>query len=119
MKKAKERNEYYVGIQISAIVNKVARKLETETNLKQLNKEKGLLVASFTDISQKYDALHTEMENNQRGYVHEQNGRLLQLKEQSLGDKEMARKWLNEVLVETRSNNQQAIAQAREAAEHQ
>lgn len=119
LKKAKEKSEYYAGIKIDEIVKKVDEKIATETALKQLSKEKDLMTASFTDISQKYDALHAALDYNLRSFEHQQNELLLQHKEQLMADKDKARKWLDKVLGETRENNKQALVQAREAVEQQ
>ncbi len=119
LKKAKEKSEHYASIDITAIIAKVAEKPAAETALKQLDKEKGLMTASFADIAQKYDALHASLENNLRNYEHQQNEHLLQQKEQLIADKEVARKWLDKVVSETRENNSQSLSQAREAIDQQ
>ena len=119
LKKGKEKSEYYTSIDITAIISKVAEKPATESALKQLEQEKALMTASFTDILQKYDALHAALENNLRSFDHQQNERLLQQKAQLMADREMARKWLDKVSGETRDNNKQALAQAREAIDQQ
>jgi hypothetical protein len=119
LKKAKERSDHYTGIQIGNILKRVNAKPIAETELKQLNKEKELLTASFSDISQKYEALLSALENNLRSFEQQQNGRMLQQKEQSMAEMDTARKWLDKVVAETRENHKQLVAQAREALEQQ
>ncbi|MES2646437.1 MAG: ATP-binding protein [Bacteroidota bacterium] len=119
LKKAKERSEYYTGIQIAVILEKVEKKSSKESALHQLNKERELLMAKFADISFKYDALLLALENNLRSFEQQQNEILLQLKTQAMADREADRKWLDKVVAETRDNHKQNVLQARAAIEQQ
>ncbi|MEO7309907.1 MAG: ATP-binding protein, partial [Chitinophagaceae bacterium] len=119
LKKAKEKSEYYAKINVEAVVKKVGEKANIETEGKQLSKERELLTAKFTDISQKYDSLLTALENNLNTYEQQQNSQLLQQKERAMAYKDATRKWLEKVLTETRQNHKQAVAQARESVDQQ
>ncbi|MES2774546.1 MAG: ATP-binding protein [Bacteroidota bacterium] len=119
IKKAKEKAEHYAKTGIDDIVKKVGEKAGLETELKQLNKEKELLTAKFTSISAKYDALLQALESNMQTYEQQQASQLLQQKERAMAYKDATRKWLEKVVLETRQNHKQLVAQAREAVEQQ
>lgn len=119
LKKAKEKADYYSKINIEEVTKKVSEKALPETELKQLNKEKTLLTSKFADISAKYEAMLLSLDNNLRTYEQQQNSQLLEQKEQALVSKDATRKWLEKVILETRQNHKQAVAQAREALEQQ
>jgi Protein of unknown function (DUF3584) len=119
LKKAKEKGEHYAKIDIEAIVKKVGEKNIFETELKQLQKEKELLTSKFVNISQKYEALLSALENNLSTYEQQQGSQLLQQKERAMAYKDATRKWLEKVILETRLNHKQLVAQAREAVDQQ
>ncbi len=119
IKKAKEKGEHYNKIGIEDVVKKVGEKGVLETEQKQLNKEKELLTAKFADTSQKYDALLQALESNLLNYNQQQNSQLLQQKERAMAYKDATRKWLEKVVLETRQNHKQLVAQARESVEQQ
>jgi len=119
LKKAKEKAEYYLRQNIDEIIIRVGKKSSLETEATQLNKEKEMLTAQFSSVSQKYETLLQTLETNLKAFEQEKAGQRLQLREQSAQEKDAARKWLDIVVNETRNNNKQAVQQAREALDLQ
>ena len=63
LKEAKTKKDEYDSINITDILGRVFAKNNLEIKKQVLEKEKGILSAQFTEITQKYDAISMELKN--------------------------------------------------------
>ncbi len=115
LKKAKEKSEHYTKLKIDELLNRVSKKKEHENIQKSLGKELELLTAKFGEVSQKYDALLTALDNDVRSFVQEKENEILRIKATTMEDEKVARKAMQVLIEDIRQSNQQAVQQASEA----
>jgi hypothetical protein len=73
LREAKKRQDEYAGQQIHRIIEKVAREESLLREEKALREEKMLLTSQFAGIHQKYDALISQIENQQKAFENEKH----------------------------------------------
>lgn len=78
--KANKKQAEYQNQNINDIIEKVAKKNTLTSELKTLSEEKNLLTSKFAQISQKYEALITQIQNQQQEFYNEQNTEINTLK---------------------------------------
>ncbi len=71
--KAKQKQTKYNNQNINLIISKVAKKDALTVEQKTLGDEKNLLTSKFTEISQKYQALISQIQNQQQEFTNTQN----------------------------------------------
>lgn len=74
--KARQKQEAYANKNINRIILKVARKAALVTERQTLGEEKNLLTSKFTEISQKFEALITQIQNQQQEFTNTQNAEI-------------------------------------------
>jgi len=114
LKKAKDKTDQYAKLKIDELQQRVGRKKEHEILLQQLGKELELLTTKFGELSQKYDALLSALDNDVRAFVQEKENERLRVKTQTMADEKTARKALHSIIEDIKQSNQQAIQQANE-----
>lgn len=112
LKKVKEKTEYYSRLHIEGLLDRVNKKKEHETVIRNMAKELELLTQKFGEISQKYDALLTAHDHGIRMYVQEKENEKLRLKAHFMEEEKAARKYLQQAISEIRQTNQDAEQQA-------
>jgi len=80
LKKAKEKQAEYDIKDIQKIIEKVTKKLAVTIELKTIENEKNLLTSKFAEISQKYEALITQIKNQQQEFYNIQNAEINTIK---------------------------------------
>lgn len=87
LSKAKEKQKEYNNKNIDSILQKVSKK-EALTNKKQaLEEERNLLTSKFSEIKQKYEALISQVRNQQLEFVNHQNAEINSLEKKFSEDK--------------------------------
>jgi hypothetical protein len=115
LKKAKDKNDYYTKLKIDDLLMRLGKKKEHENIHKSLAKEHELLTAKFGEVTQKYDALLTALDNDVRSFVQEKENEILRIKARTMEEEKAARKAMQLLIEEIRQSNQQAVQQANEA----
>ena len=86
MKKAKDKQIEYNNLKIDEIIKQVSQKETLENEYDKFEKEKALLTSKFSDISQKYDALISQVKNQQQAFSNQKNAEINDTKSE-LADK--------------------------------
>jgi len=81
LKESKKKAEAYERIGIHQIILRVQKKSDIETEKQNLLKEKELLSSKFTEITQKYEALLAELQNQFDSYLNSKGREKLELQE--------------------------------------
>ena len=78
--KAKQKQTEYNNQNINQITLKVAKKDSLSIEQKTLGNEKNLLTSKFAEISQKFQALISQIQNQQQGFANTQNAEINKIK---------------------------------------
>jgi hypothetical protein len=78
--KSKEKKLDYDNQNINQIISKVAKKDSLIIEQKTLGDEKNLLTSKFAEISQKFQALISQIQNQQQEFVNTQNAEINQIR---------------------------------------
>lgn len=77
--KSKEKKVDYDNQNINQIISKVAKKYALTVEQKTLGDEKNLLTSKFAEISQKFQLLISQVENQQKEFTNNQNAEIIKL----------------------------------------
>ena len=113
LKKAKARTEYYEGINISGIIQRVEKKDDHEAERERLQGERILLNAKFTEINSRYQALIQQQQNALAGYENAHYARRNKLREEFLIFKGDVTEQYNHAFNEIRRQHMEALDVAR------
>eukprot|EP01090_Pellita_catalonica_P017758 TRINITY_DN545_c0_g1_i6.p1 TRINITY_DN545_c0_g1~~TRINITY_DN545_c0_g1_i6.p1 ORF type:complete len:1236 (+),score=248.31 TRINITY_DN545_c0_g1_i6:3611-7318(+) len=80
LKDAKEKQADYASKRINEIILKVSKKEALTIEQKILGEEKNLLTAKFTELNQKFEALISQIQNQQQKFTNTQNAEINKLK---------------------------------------
>jgi ABC-type uncharacterized transport system ATPase component len=119
LKKAKEKSDYYNKLKIEELIERVNKKKDQENELKSLEKQLSLLTSQFSELSYKYNALLSELENELRTFVQSKENEKLFRKNTAMDEEKNLRKLLQQSVDNIRAGNQQAVEQALEAVDQQ
>ncbi|WP_299670853.1 ATP-binding protein [uncultured Polaribacter sp.] len=78
--KAKQKKEEYDNQNINQIISKVAKKDSLFNEQKTLGEEKNLLTSKFTEISQRFQALISQIQNRQQEFANTNNAEINKIK---------------------------------------
>ena len=78
--KSKEKKVNYDNQNINQIISKVAKKNTLTVEQKTLSDEKSLLTSKFAQIGEKYKALISQVENQQKEFTNNQNAEINRIK---------------------------------------
>jgi len=78
--KAKQKQTEYDNQNINQIISKVAKKDSLISEQKTLGDEKNLLISKFTEITQKFQALISQILNQQQEFANTQNAEINKIK---------------------------------------
>lgn len=87
LSKAKRKQEEYQNQNIKEVILKVSKKDTLITEQKALEDEKNLLTSKFVEISQKFEALIKQIQNQQQEFTNTQNADILKIKSDYEDDK--------------------------------
>lgn len=79
LKKAKEKQAEYNALKVIEIIERVAQKDRLTNEQKSLNEEKNLLTSQFSEISRKYEALISQVQNQQQEFKNNQEAEINKL----------------------------------------
>ncbi len=113
LKRIKSKSEYYDGINISAIIQRVDKKDDNEAMRDRLLAEKVLLNAKFTEINSRYQALIQQQQNAFAGFDNAHQARRNKLREEFLVFKSDTNEQYNRAFAEIRKQQQSALEVAR------
>lgn len=119
LKKAKEKTDYYSRLKIDELIERINKKKDQENELKSLHKQLSLLTSQFSELSHKYNALLSELENDARAFVQSKENDKLLRKNNAMDEEKNLRKALQQSIENIRESNQQAVEQALEAVNQQ
>jgi hypothetical protein len=77
--KAKQKQTAYENQNIKDLIIKVSKKEALITEQKILGEEKNLLTAKFTELNQKFEALISQIQNQQQEFTNTQNAEIVKL----------------------------------------
>ena len=80
LSEAKEKQEEYENLNIKDIILKVSKKEALTTEQKTLGEEKNLLTVKFTELNQKFEALISQIQNQQQEFTNTQNAEINKIK---------------------------------------
>ena len=80
LSKAKQKHEEYENQNIKKLISKVSNKEALTIEQKTLGDEKNLLTSKFAEISQKFEALIKQTQNQQQEFTNTQNADILKIK---------------------------------------
>ena len=80
LSEAKQKQDEYQNKNIKDIISKVSKKETLSIEQRTLGDEKNLLTSKFAEISQKFDALIKQIQNQQQEYTNTQNAEILKIK---------------------------------------
>lgn len=104
---AKEKQTEYENRNIKVLIEKVAQKdTLTSENLAK-SEEKNLLTSQFAEISQKYEALITQLKNQDKEFINEKNAEINQCKSKFGDAKSEISEAYNKLIQEIREANQE------------
>lgn len=78
--KAKQKQTTYDNQNIKGIISKVSKKEALTIEQKTLGEEKNLLTAKFTELNQKFEALISQIQNQQQEFTNTQNAEINKIK---------------------------------------
>lgn len=113
LKKAKARAEYYEGIDINSIIQRVARKEDNEAERERLMAERALLNAKFTEINSRYEALIQQQQNALAVIQNQQSTHRNKLREDLLVFKSEVNEQYTIAFADIRTQHQAALEVAR------
>jgi hypothetical protein len=119
LKKAKEKTDYYTKVKIDELIERINKKKDQENELKSLDKQLNLLTSQFSELSHKYNALLSELENDTRAFVQSKENEKLLRKNAAMDEEKNLRKALQQSIETIRESNQQAVEQALDAVNQQ
>ncbi len=113
LKKAKTRSEYYEGINIAGIIQRVAKKEHHDAERERLLGEKILLNTRFTEINSRFEALIQQQQNAYAGFENSFYLRVNKLREESLAQRGELAEQYNNTFADIRRQHQDALEVAR------
>ena len=113
LKRAKSKAEYYEGININAIIQRVDKKEANETAREWLQEELLLLNTKFAEINSRYDALVQQQQNALAGFENGHMARKNKVREDFLQFKSEITDQYNHAFAEIRKQNLEALDVAR------
>jgi len=118
LKTARKLTDDYERKNINQIINRVLNKPGLEKEQKNLSDEKDLLSTQFKELSQKYDALVENLENQWNDFVNRKNNEQVSARSLFLNFKEETRKGSDKLIAEIRAEYKKEIDNAREDFDH-
>ncbi|GLU56811.1 ATP-binding protein [Dyadobacter frigoris] len=114
LKKAKRKADEYEIMNISGIIQRVAKKQDAEQEQKRLLEEKELLSSKFREINSRYDALILQQQNAFAGFENETETSKIALQASLLQFKNDINDQYKELFDEIRKQNKAALETARD-----
>lgn len=87
LREAQKKHKVYENKDIHTVIDKVAKEEALLREARSITEEQTLLNAKFTEINHKYDALITQLSNQQNSFENEQRAEINRLESQFTNDK--------------------------------
>jgi len=118
LESSRQRWQTYQDMGINSIVDRIGKKKDLELENKNLAKEKELLSVQYKEISQKYDVLIKELDNQFFAYENSKKGERLEEREQLMQELEhlkgVYKKQIGEIKRQSKSKRNDAEAELNE-----
>ena len=114
LKTAHTKAAYYANMNITAIIDRVAKRTDLTHKQDNLLAEKNLLSGQFQELAQKYIALLAELDNQQQGYCNDKEQERLAIKGSFFDRRDTIKVQYEELHEEIRHQHQGEVAAARE-----
>ncbi len=115
LKEAKRKNDEYQKLNIGFILQRVSRKADLDMEEKNLQQERDLLSTQYREITQKYNALLSELENQIRSFENIKQAEKLKIQEGVQHFKEGIYKRYDQLFEDTRTEFENELSVARAA----
>ncbi len=117
LKEAKTKDESYKIINIFKIIKRVAAKSDLEQEKQDLLKEKELLSSKFFEITQKYEAILTQLENQFNNYLNNKKEEKLNLQQDFHHKKDHIASDYEKLIEKIRGYHKKEVAAAKQVFE--
>jgi hypothetical protein len=109
---AKRKAEEYERINILGIIERIGKKIDWESKKVNLQREKELLASRYLEITNKYDAITFQLENQLSDYVNSKNTITNDLKESFYGIRQDLERQYEKIIEEIEKQNAELKADA-------
>ena len=117
LKEAKRKEEKYSAINISEIIKRVAAKNDLEQDKQDLLQEKRLLSLKFSELTQKYEALLTQLKNKFHTYLNNKEREQLRVQQNFHAEKDDITSTYEKLIEEIRIQHKEEVAMTMRAFE--
>jgi hypothetical protein len=117
LKEVKVKSDNYDAMNIQSIIEKVAKKKDTEIEKNDLTKQKEILEARFTDIKQKYEAQINQFVNQLAAFENMQQTEIINANKILLNTKEQLSKEYEALFEEIKNQHHLKLEMAKNALE--
>ncbi len=114
LKTARNKAAHYTKLNITAVIERVAKRADLVVKQDNLVAEKNLLSGQFLELTQKYTALLAELDNQRQGYCNGKEQEQLAAKETFFTQRDEIKAQYEVLLEEIRQQHQGEVAAARE-----
>lgn len=115
LKEAKQKSDNYELLNIRSIIERIAKRVEWENKKNSLQKEQGLLSSRFAEITDKYEALALQLQNQLNDFINFKNAGKNTLQDNFYKTKEGLVRQYEQLIAEIEKENTEVKANAEEA----
>lgn len=115
LKEAKQKSEDYERLNITHVIQRIAKRTEWEDKRDNLQKEKELLSSRFKEITNKYDALIAQLQNRLSDFINSKNAKKNELQNSFYLSKEELVNQYERIVVEIEKENSEVKINAEQA----
>jgi hypothetical protein len=105
LKDAKQKSEDYERLNITHVIQRIAKRIEWEDKRNNLQKELELLSSRFREITSKYDALTVQLQNRLSDFINSKNAKKNELQNSFYTSKEELVKQYEKIVIEIEKEN--------------
>lgn len=105
LKDAKQKSEDYERLNITHVIQRIAKRIEWEDKRNNLQKEQELLSSRFKEITSKYDALTVQLQNRLSDFINSKNAKKNELQNSFYTFKEELVKQYEKIVIEVEKEN--------------
>lgn len=116
--RAKQKLIEYQNQNITEIISKVSKKEILSIEHKTLEDEKNLLTSKFVEISQKFEALIAQIQNQQQEFTNKQNANIIKIKSDFGDNKSSVFDKYQKLIIQINGENKEEIVTANNDLEH-
>ncbi len=105
LKEAKQKSEDYERLNVTHVIQRIAKRIEWEDKRNNLQKEQELLSSRFKEITSKYDALTIQLQNRLSDFINSKNAKKNELQNSFYTSKEELVKQYEKIVIEIEKEN--------------